>query len=462
MKILLLLLTLAAVLAAAPIGVYPANTRYYEWRGKPAILVTSGEHYGAVLNGDFDYRKYLATLGKDRLNLTRIFTGVYREAPGDFGITRNTLAPRDEAFVAPYAKGAGGKFDLNRWNPAYWARLHSFIEEAHRLGIVVEVTIFCVYYQDRMWELSPWHARNNVNGTPEAPREEVLSLKHPAYVAIQEAFIRKLASELSRHDNVIFEITNEPYVTNTPADWQAHMAGVAKAALPRHLVGQNIANFTKAVVEPDANVAFLNFHYARPPVAVAENWRTGRIIGLDETGFDGTLDAVYRIQGWDFLMAGGAHYNNLDYSFVVGHEDGTFLVPGTAPGGGSVALREQLGILRRFFDGIPFAAMKPAEVVVGEVAAGWSVRALAGEGVTAVYVHSGQVHPNRRPRYSYATTSQAMTLRLNLAAGRYEVSWWDTRSGKTERTTLAHDGGHATLATPVFSEDIALLLVRSQ
>jgi hypothetical protein len=58
----------------------------------------------------------------------------------------------------------------------------------------------------------------------------------------------------------------------------------------------------------------------------------------------GNADAIYRIQGWDFLMAGGALYNNLDYSFTIGHEQGDFKPDAKTPGGGSAMLREQLGI----------------------------------------------------------------------------------------------------------------------
>ena len=37
------------------IALHPDNPHYFLWRGKPTILVTSGEHYGALLNLDFDY-----------------------------------------------------------------------------------------------------------------------------------------------------------------------------------------------------------------------------------------------------------------------------------------------------------------------------------------------------------------------------------------------------------------------
>ena len=48
-----------------PLSVHPDNPRYFLFRGRPAVLVTSGEHYGAVLNLDFDYERYLAALAAD-------------------------------------------------------------------------------------------------------------------------------------------------------------------------------------------------------------------------------------------------------------------------------------------------------------------------------------------------------------------------------------------------------------
>ncbi|MBN2128726.1 MAG: hypothetical protein JW741_04490, partial [Sedimentisphaerales bacterium] len=32
-----------------PIALHPENPHYFLWRGEPTILITSGEHYGAVL-----------------------------------------------------------------------------------------------------------------------------------------------------------------------------------------------------------------------------------------------------------------------------------------------------------------------------------------------------------------------------------------------------------------------------
>jgi len=58
-----------------PIRLDPHNPRYFLFRGRPTVLITSGEHYGSVMNVDFDYKKYLRTLAADGLNYTRLFGG---------------------------------------------------------------------------------------------------------------------------------------------------------------------------------------------------------------------------------------------------------------------------------------------------------------------------------------------------------------------------------------------------
>src|SRR5438105_2277305 len=108
----------------APLALHPANPHYFQFRGKATVLITSAEHYGAVLNRDFDYKKYLDELHVHGLNLTRTFTGVYAEDAKAFGIARNTLAPTDGKLICPWPRssspgyaGGGNKFDLAKWDP---------------------------------------------------------------------------------------------------------------------------------------------------------------------------------------------------------------------------------------------------------------------------------------------------------------------------------------------------------
>src|SRR5262249_23139077 len=134
----------------------------------------------------------------------------------------------------------------------------------------------------------------------------------------------------------------------------------AESGIPqKHLISQNIANGSAKITDPDPNVSIFNFHYAAPPKAVAENYQLNKPIGFNETGFAGHLDTVYRAEAWHFMLAGGALFNNLDYSFTAAKPDGTMPVIAPTPGGGSPALRKQLGALKEFLQSLKFVRMSP-------------------------------------------------------------------------------------------------------
>ncbi len=440
---------------ARPLALHPQNPHYLLFRGKPAVLITSGEHYGAVLNRDFDYRRYLDELQRHGLNLTRTFSGTYREVPGSFKIVENTLAPvAPDRYVCPWARSTtpgagdgGNKFDLSRWNPEYFQRLKDFLSEAGKRGIVVELVLFCVLYDDALWKVNPMNAANNIQGIGTVSRKEVYRRKEPRLQEVQEAFVRKVVGELKGFDNLYYELCNEPYFHGPERPWNERILRViaeVEADLPaKHLVAQNIANGSAKIVDPLPGVSIFNFHYASPPDTVPLNYHLNKVLADDETGFKGTGDFWYRREGWEFLLSGGAIYSNLDYSFTASRPDGTFVVT-TSPGGGGVELRKQLAVLKRFIESFDFIHMRPARDEV-QVAAG-KVRALVQEGRQyAIYVHGG--------------TRAELTLRL--PAGRYRAEWIDTRSGNIRHTeSFEHKGGQRKVVSPPYVEDIALRVKR--
>jgi hypothetical protein len=448
----------AAVTCAAEEGLrlHPENPHYFLWRGKPAVLITSGEHYGAVLNRDFDYVKYLDTLSADGLNLTRTWTGgTYCEPFTAFNISENTLAPKEGKFLCPFARsdkpgyrGGGNKFDLERWDDAYFARFRDFVKQADKRGVIVEVNLFCPFYEDSMWVLSPLHPANNVNGIGAGlSRTNVYTMdRNGGTLAIQEKLVRKLVEELRDFGNAYFEICNEPYFGGVTSDWQRHIAEVIQDAqknLPdKKLISQNIANGKKKISDPDPNVSIFNFHYATPPDTVGMNYQLNKVIGDNETGFKGQADAIYRKEAWEFILAGGGLFNNLDYSFTAGHEDGTFQYPAKQPGGGSVAFRKQMHILAGFMNAMEFVKMKPDNSIVGELPAGANARALVEAGRThAIYLRSD---------------NPVTEIELKLPEGDYNVEWTDTRTGAIKTDEFKHPGGSYKLAVPPFEKDIAL------
>jgi hypothetical protein len=456
----LLLTGLTGWLSAQPIRLHPDNPHYFSYRGKPTVLITSGEHYGAVLNLDFDFITYLNTLQKDGLNLTRTFTGAYREAPGDFGIEHNTMAPETGRFICPWPRSeqagyalGGNKFDLSRWDEAYFKRLKDFVGAAEQRGIIVELAFFCPFYEEKMWVISPMNAANNVNSVGAVGRNDVYTLdKNGGLLAIQEALVRKIVTELNGFSNVLFEICNEPYFGGVQMNWQHHIADLiaeTETSLPnKHLITQNIANGSAKIEKPHPAVSVFNFHYATPPKAVPLNYGLNKVLGDNETGFKGTADSTYRKEGWEFLLAGGGLYNNLDYSFTSVRPDGTYTPGPKSPGGGSPAFRKQLGFLKDFMQELDFVRMKPDTVLVGgSLPSRVRIHTLSETGKQyALYVYNGN-HPKQ---------PEPMSLTLNLPAGRYTVTYMEPETGRKQKKKLRHSGGLATLQTPAFGADLAL------
>ena len=444
---------------ARPLTLHPQNPHYFLFRGKPEVLITSGEHYGAVLNLDFNYVKYLDTLKADKLNLTRTFSGAYVEPDNAFGIAGNTLAPAPGRFICPWARSTvpgyangGNKFDLNRWDDQYFKRLKDFIFQASRRGVVVEMNLFCPFYDESQWRISPQNAINNINDLGAVGRTNVYTLdKNGGLLAVHDALVRKIVSELKGFDNVYYEICNEPYFGGVTAEWQHHIAQVivnAEQRFPgKHLISQNIANDKARVANPDPLVSIFNFHYATPPDTVPMNYALNKVIGDNETGFKGTNDHPYRIEGWEFVMAGGGLFNNLDYSFVAGSEDGTFAYPAKQPGGGNPELRRQYRILTEFIHRFDFIHMKPNnQIIMGGLVNGAVARALADPGKAyAVYIRNGT----------------KADLKLDMLAGVYQVEWLNPRTGAVEKKeTIEERGGTAILNSPDYIEDIALRVIK--
>ena len=385
---------------------------------------------------------------------------MYCEASGDFSIKDNTLAPGHGNLLCPFVRSdmpgyanGGNKFDLTKWDEAYFTRLKDFVAQAGKRGVVVEFVFFCPYYSDSQWNLSPFNVQNNinVNGIGAVPRAEIYSLKHPTLLEVQQTLVRKVVTELKGADNLYYEICNEAY--GVPFEWQHKIANTIveteKALSCKHLIAQNTSP-VYAAVHPA--VSIFNFHPGAVNVSVRSNHELNKLTGLNETSPRGkplgasTTAFDYRRWGWTLLMDGGAIYNNLDYSFTVQHPKGAYKQWDEQPAGIMATMRKQLRILKDFMEGFDFVRMKPdAAVVKGGVPAGGAAFVLANSGEAyAVYLYGGK---------------QA-TLMLDVPAGRYRAEWVNTLSGNVDKSEEVTHGGALTLRSPEYKEDVALRVVK--
>ena len=443
----------AAMASAEPLKLHPENPHYFLWKEKAAVLIGSGEHYGAVLNLDFDYAKYLGAYAGAGMNVTRTFTGAYVEPQGAFKIERNTLAPAPGRLICPWARSAepgyvngGNKFDLTKWDEAFFARLKDFMAQAEKRGVIVEMNLFTPMYEQMQWDYSPMNARNNINGIGQAGKHEVYTLdKEPALLARQIEMTRKIVTELNGFDNLYFEAMNEPYFGGVTQAWHDRIADTiheTEKALPKkHLISWNVANGAKQVDKPHPAISILNFHYANPPDAVAQNYALNLPIGENETGFKGTGDDHYRMEAWEFMLAGGALFNHLDYSYAAGHEDGDFPVKDPTPGGGGATVRKSFQFLRTFLERFDLPKMKPAPKLIRKGAPEhW--RAI-GDGAARFAL--------------YAKGAAPAEIIFALPDGRWNQRWFDAGSGALllEDTVEAKDGT-AILKMPDCCSEVAL------
>jgi hypothetical protein len=403
------------------ITVTPPPRRLLAWDGRPRILVGSGEHYGALVNRAFDYRRYLDTLAGDGLDHIRLFLGTYRELPGQFGIDGNTLAPRPEDCSLAWVRAADGRFDLAQIDPDHLERLRAILAAAAQRGIAVGLCLFCPSYSDEQWLAHPFHPANNRQGVGDGlvrPR----MLLDPALRPWQQILLDAVLPVAAAAGGAHIELCNEPYqaspdpmIAREFAVWQGWLAAEIRRRAPALPISYNPANRAIAITDPPPGVDIACIHYPAPEAAWL-NRGCGLAVAGDESGFQGQEDAIYRRQAWEFCLAGGALYSHLDYSFTVDHPDGTSAITARTPGWGGVALRRQLAVLRRTLAAFDVQRLQPCpEVIDISVPQGVRVVALGLPGEAAI------IHCCAWP---------GGPLRCCLEPGAWDVCWIDPVDGR--------------------------------
>jgi hypothetical protein len=483
------LLVAAIAARAEPVKVWPANPHYFCYKGKPLVLITSDHHYGAVIDKDFDYAKYLDYLARHGMNLTRIYPGGMFEAPDKY-LPGNPLGPRPGRQILPWARsGQQGahaalaepgqpslKFDLDRWNPAYFVRLKAFVKLAGQKGIIVEVAFFNGMYAD-CWPLMPLYHGNNVQNVGQYEADEcgfftTADRRNEDALRYQKAYVAKITTELNAFDNLIFDLCDEPSLQGRPdgsiitlqdgqvVPWLHELKATflkAEASLPKkHLLGQTVQNLS-----PDLSnetwCAWLPTEYVRPAgSAIDKNYRVNKpIVDVESDYFGYGLTKPYtaedvRVEGWWFILRGGAGFINLNGEYYRGQESGgketqTVIVP-------------QKKVLRDFIQSFDLAGMTRF-TDFGLVPAGAVVSAIAEAGKQyALYMFHGADDGKWGAHFAAKPETHHDTIILKeVPPGGYRLEWIDPASGTVKGVDdIRWDGGDLKVTTPVYATDIAL------
>lgn len=224
--------------ATGPLRVHPQNPRYFADGSGKAILLTGSHTWNSLVDMDksdpparFDFDAYLDFLQRYEHNFIRLWawdsTTWYTQANRSLGKDFvHHCAPLPWARTGPgVALDGKPKFDLTKFDPAYFDRLRTRVRAAGERGIYVSVMLFegwGLRHGNRRsgtpdgwaYRSHPFHPDNNINGVAgdvngDGNVLEVHSLASPAINALQEAYIRKVVDAVNDLDNVLFEVCNE-------------------------------------------------------------------------------------------------------------------------------------------------------------------------------------------------------------------------------------------------------------
>jgi hypothetical protein len=216
--------------AAGPLVVAAANPRYFTVASdtRRAVYLTGSHIWNNLHDGmgpgaacaetaerlDFgEYLDFLEARGHNFIRLWRWEQFKSQAAGGDFHLAR---PPPRWPGPGPGAPTDGRpRFDLDRFDQAFFDRLRARVAAAGERGIYVSVMLFDGWAlhlspaPDHV-EGHPFHAANNVNGVGigSIVDYQVLPLD-PRVQALQEAYIRKAVETLHDLPNLLWEVANE-------------------------------------------------------------------------------------------------------------------------------------------------------------------------------------------------------------------------------------------------------------
>jgi hypothetical protein len=484
-----------------PIRVHSDNPKCFEFRGQPLALVTATEHYGAVMNRPFRFERYLSDAAAKRMTLTRLFV-LFRELQTPVN-PYSTCKPESPDYVAPFARSGPGtaldgqpRFDLDRWEPEFFARLHRFLSLASEYGIVVEVTLLSNTYTPNVWALNPLHHANNVNGLEQIEWPDYLTMRHPKLFGRQLAHVRKIVEETKRYDNVIYEICNEPgggvegrAEKPSPEEvnqWQMAIAQTIREAetdLPcKHLIAGQEAFTYEPFAQPcdrsfsELDLDVVNIHPLPNTTCDGKSYDMGEFmskqlklrafrdfclatrdqpkpLNLDEDNvasqykdFDGWT--IHRKRAWTALLS-GCHYDYIDFSII------NYCETGTADSRRHI--RTWMRHLSEFIHTVDLVRARPL--------AGWLLgqpphtveSALAVEGEDyCIYLADA-----RELGDDGAGKNVRGEIVLSLPPGRYRAACYSPLTGMHSPATEVAVGEELRLALPAFEHDIAVRITRA-
>ncbi len=452
------------------VQICPDNPHYFFYKGKPLVLITTDEHYGAVINLDFDYIPFLDRLREYGMNLTRIHPGAYVEMKDQYA-KGNPLGPAPNRYILPWKKstvsGANTnlgayKYDLGAWDQEYFQRLKDYIHQASLRDIIVEIVFFNGMYNDR-WAAQPLYHANNIQGVGTCGFQQYTTLADKALVEAQLKYVKKVASELLEFDNLIYDISDEPEMQGQASwAWNSVMLdALTSVDHHKHLYGETAHSATPDFTK-DRRISWLPTEYISPmEITLDTNYADAKPIVDVETSYYPSWYGRHpveetRAEGWYGMVGGLAGLIHLNAEFSTSNSS----AKATSTEKEILPQKRVLADFMRSLDFVKMTKFTGFRVADSGVLA----RGIAQPGRQyAVYLFHGTRKWEKWPqgptasRFTVDANWFTDTVSIDLPRGAYSIQWINPASGEVIVTGRQESsGGELVLETPRYWTDIAL------
>ncbi len=404
------------------LSVLPSNPYYFQdARGRPVVLV--GDYtWGTFSDVNFDYVRALDSLHSRGLNTARVWLW--------WGCEEITTDPIPARHVEPFLRPGPGlandgrpKYDLARFNPAFFDRLTDFCRAARQRGIQLQLIAMDAWMlkHAELWKIHAFQRDNNINGVDGDPAHTgtgidgangFCSLRNPGAMEYQKALVRKIVETTNAFDNVRYEIANENYYS---AEWELalcdYINDIEKSMPREHLTMRRDLPLHSDVVqrwEPAlVRRGMLARRNLRQPLIFDTDWTINK------------SDDEVRAAMWTALVSGG-HFTYMDdaLEYRIGK-------PYKDP---RLALHRQIDFAAAFMKRIAPWEMTPDDALVRSGTA----YAMASIAQMAAYLpHGGRA-----------------VLDLSRMTGERRARWYSTRDGRFGAAFVVQAGARAEVEAP--------------
>jgi len=354
--------------------------------------------------------------------------------------------------------------------------LNSFLSYARDKGIFVEICFFNSQHENT-YPYSPLHKDANVQGIGAASNAAFQTLSDGGLVREQFRFIEKIMRETNRFDNIIYEFVDEPTLDGTKNQdayqWISalidHALSVEDSLPRKHLLAQqvmlgldmsdddrlavNVAQYVAVMGKQVGGLPALNNCYGcNKPIEMNET-----VSALSNPAYyEQDVIAASRLEAWEFMVGGGAGFNQLNGCFTAVNPEGDDPV--------NRALLSGLRNLKKFIESMDFAKMTRDTSAIKGMSVGGSANGISEAGVSyAFYIHHCFLNFNnwRGTHYVPVRGTYNNVVTVNIKPGKYRLRFINPEDlSVISSRGISSDGNNMDIRCPEYTLDLAFQILR--